>query len=83
MLARLFRFPLAIAFAAGLVSATGFAPLDLWPVALACFAVLLWLTHTAPSLKGALLRGCVLLCLACTRLLHALAGLRLLLLRGL
>ncbi|RYD50065.1 MAG: apolipoprotein N-acyltransferase, partial [Sphingomonadales bacterium] len=53
------RYPLTVAFAAGLLSATGFAPLDLWPVALACFALLLWLTHEAPSLKSALLRGWV------------------------
>jgi apolipoprotein N-acyltransferase len=55
MLAR----PLLTAFAAGLLSATGFAPLDWWPVALPCFAVLLHLTHEAPTLKAALLRGWV------------------------
>lgn len=59
MLARLTRYPLAIAFAAGLISATGFAPLSLWPLTLLCFALLLWLTHEAPSLKSALLRGWV------------------------
>ena len=59
MLARISRYPLAIAFAAGLISATGFAPLSLWPLALICFALLLWLTHDAPSLKSALLRGWV------------------------
>ncbi|MES2987860.1 MAG: apolipoprotein N-acyltransferase [Pseudomonadota bacterium] len=59
MLSRLTRHPLAIALAAGLLSATGFAPLSLWPLALICFAVLLWLTHEAPSLKSALLRGWV------------------------
>ncbi len=57
MLARLSRYSLAIAFTAGLISATGFAPLGLWPLALIAFAVLLWLTHEAPSLKSALLRG--------------------------
>ncbi|RYE04540.1 MAG: apolipoprotein N-acyltransferase [Sphingomonadales bacterium] len=57
MLSRLSRYPLTLASAAGLISATGFAPLSLWPLALACFAVLLWLTHEAPSLKSALLRG--------------------------
>ncbi|MEI9851252.1 MAG: apolipoprotein N-acyltransferase [Sphingomonas sp.] len=51
------RRPLLIALAAGLVSATGFAPLDLWPLLLACLAVLLRLVHGAPSLKAALLRG--------------------------
>lgn len=51
------RYPRAAALVAGLISATGFAPLSLWPVALICFAVLLWLVHEAPSLKSALLRG--------------------------
>lgn len=51
------RRPLLLALGAGLISATGFAPLDLWPVALACLALLLWLVHQAPSLKSALLRG--------------------------
>lgn len=51
------RHPLLVAFIAGLLSATGFAPLDLWPVGFACIALLLWLTHAAPSLRAALLRG--------------------------
>lgn len=49
--------PLLTVLAAGLLSALGFAPLDLWPVTLACLAVLLWLVHAAPTLKAALLRG--------------------------
>lgn len=53
------RYPLLLAFVAGLISATGFAPLDLWPVALACFALLLGLVHAAPTLRSALLRGWV------------------------
>lgn len=53
------RKALPVAFIAGLFSASGFAPLDLWPVALVCFAILLKLTHDAPSLKSALLRGWV------------------------
>jgi apolipoprotein N-acyltransferase len=53
------RFPLLTAFIAGLLSATGFAPLDWWPVTLACVAILLWLTHAAPGLRTALLRGWV------------------------
>ena len=48
---------LALAFAAGLASATGFAPLTLWPVTLAAFAVLLWLVRDAPRLRSALARG--------------------------
>lgn len=51
------RFPLVLAFAAGLVSATGFAPLDLWPVAIACLALLLALVHAAPGWRSAALRG--------------------------
>ncbi|RYD49070.1 MAG: apolipoprotein N-acyltransferase, partial [Sphingomonadales bacterium] len=51
------RHPLPIAFVAGLISATGFAPLSLWPITLICFAIMLWLTHEAPTLKSALLRG--------------------------
>lgn len=46
-----------LSLATGAIAVTGFAPLDLWPVALACFAVLLWLVHEAPSLRHALLRG--------------------------
>ena len=50
-------FPLILCFIAGLVSATGFAPLGAWPVTLACFAMLLHLVHAAPSLTSALRRG--------------------------
>lgn len=51
------RFPKSIALIAGLASATGFAPLGLWPLTLACFALLLHLVATAPDLRGALARG--------------------------
>lgn len=54
---RLRRHPLLIAFLAGMLSATGFAPLDFWPVLLACFALWLWLIHAAADLRAALLRG--------------------------
>ncbi|MBA4762597.1 apolipoprotein N-acyltransferase [Sphingomonas sp.] len=49
--------PRLIALLTGAVSATAFAPLDWWVVGLVCFALLLRLTHEAPSLKQALLRG--------------------------
>lgn len=49
--------PRLIALLTGAVSATAFAPLDWWVVGLVCFAILLRLTHEAPSLKQALLRG--------------------------
>jgi apolipoprotein N-acyltransferase len=48
---------LLLAFLLGIASATGFAPMDLWPVTLACFAILLWLVQTAPRLRTALARG--------------------------
>lgn len=53
------RRPLLTALAAGLLSATGFAPLDWWPLLLVGLAVLLHLVHEAPSLRSALLRGWV------------------------
>jgi len=51
--------PLLVALIAGFLSATGFAPLDWWPVTLICIAVLLHLTWHAPGTKSALLRGWV------------------------
>ena len=51
------RFPKSLALGAGLVSALGFAPLNLWPLTLACLALLLHLVSEAPSLRGALARG--------------------------
>jgi apolipoprotein N-acyltransferase len=48
---------LGLSLLAGLVSATGFAPLGFWPLTLAAFAGLLWLIETAPSLRSALARG--------------------------
>lgn len=51
------RFPKTLALAVGLASATGFAPLGLWPVTLICFALLMHLIWSAPDLKGALARG--------------------------
>jgi apolipoprotein N-acyltransferase len=49
--------PRLIALATGAASATAFAPLDWWVAGLVCFAILLRLTHEAPTLKQALLRG--------------------------
>jgi len=51
------RFPKSLALAAGLVSALGFAPLNWWPLTLACLALLLHLVSEAPDLRGALARG--------------------------
>lgn len=53
------RRPFFAALIAGLVSATGFAPLQWWPVTLVALAVLLQLIHGAPNLRSALLRGWV------------------------
>jgi apolipoprotein N-acyltransferase len=50
-------FPLILAGGAGLVSATGFAPLGLWPLTLLCLAVLAHLVRTAPSLRSAMARS--------------------------
>ncbi len=51
------RFAKLIAFAAGLVSATGFAPLDLWPLTIAAFALWMWIVANAVDLRAALARG--------------------------
>ncbi|MCW3847973.1 apolipoprotein N-acyltransferase [Sphingomonas sp. LB-2] len=51
------RRPLLTALFAGLISATGFAPLNLWPLLLLGLAVLLHLVHEAPRLRAALARG--------------------------
>ncbi len=51
------RRPALLSLALGALSATGFAPLDLWPVALACFTLWMWLIHEAPGLRPALLHG--------------------------
>ena len=45
------------ALALGAIAATGFAPLDLWPLTLIAFAGFLWLVRHEGSLRGALLAG--------------------------
>ncbi len=57
MLQTLERHPKLAALAAGFLAATGFAPLNLWPVTFACFAVLLHLVRTAPDRRAAFTRG--------------------------
>ncbi len=47
------RHPKLIALTAGFASATGFAPLELWPVTLICVALLMALVAVKP---GATLR---------------------------
>ena len=51
------RYPRTVALIAGFASATGFAPLGLWPVTLICFAVLMALIASAPNGRGAFARG--------------------------
>ena len=51
------KFPKLCAFAAGLISALGFAPLGLWPLTIVAFAVLIRLVNYAPTLRGAIARG--------------------------
>lgn len=48
---------LLLSFAAGVVAATGFAPLSLWPLTILGFAFLLWQIERAPSLRSALARS--------------------------
>ena len=57
MLVRAVRQPAVHAFAAGLVSATGFEPLGLWPLALFAVGALIHLTSTATDWKRAALLG--------------------------
>jgi apolipoprotein N-acyltransferase len=51
------RHPKVAALLAGFLSATGFAPLKLWPVTLACLVALLLLIERAPDRRAAFLRG--------------------------
>jgi apolipoprotein N-acyltransferase len=51
------RYSKSLALAAGALSATGFAPLGLWPVTLACFALLIHLLWTAPGWRAAFARS--------------------------
>ena len=57
MIPVLLRRPRLNAVLAGLVSATGFAPLSWWPLALAALAVLLHLIAAAPTWQRAALLG--------------------------
>lgn len=55
--AMVLRYPRLIALLAGSLSATGFAPLNLWPVTLVCMALLIQLIASAPSRRAAFARG--------------------------
>ena len=54
---RITRHPKSFALLAGIVSATGFAPLALWPATLGALAILLALIARAPDWKRAALIG--------------------------
>ena len=54
---RITTYPRWAAFIAGAASATGFAPLNLWPVTLVCFALFIHLVAQADSGKRAALIG--------------------------
>ncbi len=47
------RYPKLAVFVAGLLSALGFAPVGFWPITIAAFALLVWLTTQAESRKRA------------------------------
>ena len=51
------RHPKLAVLLAGFLSATGFAPLSLWPVTLICLTLLLHLIERAPDRRAAFLRG--------------------------
>ncbi len=51
------RFSKWLALLAGGLSATGFAPLNLWPVMLGCMALLIHLIASAPNRRAAFARG--------------------------
>lgn len=51
------RHPKVAALLAGFASATGFAPLNLWPVTLACLALLILMIEAAPDRRAAFARG--------------------------
>ena len=53
------RYPLPACLVLGVAAACGFAPLDLWWLAVAALAAWMWLVHDARSLRGALWRGWV------------------------
>ncbi len=51
------KYPRWIALVAGVASATGFAPLNLWPVTLACFALFIHLVGQAQNGRRAAMIG--------------------------
>ena len=54
---RIGAHPRLAAIAFGLLAATGFPPLHLWPLTLLAMGGFAWLALTAPSVRGAFVRG--------------------------
>jgi apolipoprotein N-acyltransferase len=54
---RILRSPALLCLLLGALAATGFAPLDLWPLTLGCFALWMAVVHAAPGLRAACTRG--------------------------
>ena len=57
MLAHAARRPRLSALALGALSATGFAPLGLWPITLACFSIVLILLNESSNRRAAFALG--------------------------
>ena len=51
------RFPALLCLVLGALAACGFAPLQAWPLTLACFAAWIALVNGAPGVRAALWRG--------------------------
>ena len=51
------RYPALLSLILGAVAATGFAPLQLWPLTILCLAAWAWIVHAAPTVRSALWRG--------------------------
>ncbi|MDQ2893893.1 MAG: apolipoprotein N-acyltransferase [Pseudomonadota bacterium] len=56
---RLYRYPALTSLVLGAIAATGFAPLQLWPLTLVGFAGWIALVHRAPTIRAALWLGWV------------------------
>jgi apolipoprotein N-acyltransferase len=54
-----FRYPALVSLLLGAIAATGFAPLDLWPLALVAFALWMAIVHAAATWQRALWLGWV------------------------
>ncbi|RZK77888.1 MAG: apolipoprotein N-acyltransferase, partial [Methylobacterium sp.] len=53
----MFRYPTLSCLVLGAIAATGFAPLDWWPLTLLGLAAWMALVHAAPTFRASLWRG--------------------------